>query len=62
MNAWCGQCCRTGPWSSRRTRLALALYVQGRSRALPTGHLAKIAGASVALLALAAALETFVNV
>ena len=51
-----------GPVELAAYALALALYLQGRRRALPTGHLATVAGASVALLALAAALETFVNV
>ena len=51
-----------GPVELAAYALALGLYVQGRSRALPAGHLARVAGASVALLALAATLETFVNV
>jgi hypothetical protein len=41
---------------------ALALYLQGRRRPLPIHHVAKVAAASFAMLALAAALETFVNV
>jgi len=51
-----------GPVELAAYTAALALYLQGRRRALPMGHLATVAGASVALLALAAALETFVNV
>ena len=51
-----------GPVELAAYALALALYLQGRSRALPVRHLAKGGAASVALLALAAALETFVNV
>ena len=51
-----------GPVELAAYALALALYLQGRRRALPAGHLAKVVAASVALLALAAALETFVNV
>ena len=51
-----------GPVELAAYTLALALYVQGRRRALPTAHLAKTIAASVALLALAAALETFVTV
>ena len=48
-----------GPIELAAYTLAIALYLHGRSRALPSGHLATVAGASVALLALAAALETF---
>jgi hypothetical protein len=51
-----------GPVELAAYALALALYRQGRKRILPAGHLAKVAAASVALLALAATLETFVNV
>ena len=51
-----------GPVELAAYALALALYLQGRRRALPASHLAKVVAASVALLALAAALETFVNV
>ena len=51
-----------GPVELAAYALALALYLQGRRRALPISHLAKVAAASFALLALAAALETFVNV
>jgi hypothetical protein len=51
-----------GPVELTAYALALALYLQGRRRALPVRHLAKVGAATVALLALAAALETFVNV
>ena len=51
-----------GPVELAAYALALALYLQGRRRALPAVHLARVVAVSVALLALAAALETFVNV
>ena len=51
-----------GPVELAAYALALALYLQGRRRPLPLSHLARVAAASVALLALAAGLETFVNV
>jgi hypothetical protein len=51
-----------GPVELAAYALALGLYLQGRRRALPARHLARVVAASVALLALAAALETFVNV
>jgi hypothetical protein len=51
-----------GPVELAAYALALALYLQGRRHALPVRHLAKVGAATVALLALAAALETFVNV
>ena len=51
-----------GPVELAAYALGLALYVQGRQRALPAAHLAEVMVASVALLALAAALETFVTV
>ena len=51
-----------GPVELAAYALALGLYVQGRRRALPAAHLAAVAATSVALLALAAALETFVSV
>ena len=51
-----------GPIELASYSLALALYLQGRHRGLAVSHVAKIAAVSVALLALAAALETFVNV
>jgi hypothetical protein len=51
-----------GPVELAAYSLALGLYLQGSRRALPAAHLIKLAGASVAVLALAAALETSVNV
>jgi hypothetical protein len=48
-----------GPVELAAYSLALGLYVRGRGRALPTGGIAIVACASVALLALAAALETW---
>lgn len=51
-----------GPVELAAYSLALAVYLHGRRRALPTAHLVKVAVASVALLALAALLETFANV
>jgi hypothetical protein len=51
-----------GPVELAAYSLALALYLQGRRRALPAAHLVGVAVASIALLAIAAALETFVNV
>jgi len=51
-----------GPVELAAYALALSIYLQGRRRALPAAHLAKVVAASVALLALAATLETFVNV
>ena len=51
-----------GPVELAAYSLALALYLQGRRRALPPSHLARVVAVSVALLALAAVLETFVNV
>ena len=51
-----------GPIEFAAYSLALGLYLQGRRRALPGAHVAKVAAISVGLLALAAALETFVTV
>jgi hypothetical protein len=51
-----------GPVELAAYALALALYVQGRRRALPAAHLATVVVASIGLLALAAVLETFVSV
>ena len=51
-----------GPIELAAYSLALGLYLEGRRRALPAAHVAKVAALSVALLALAAALETFVTV
>ena len=51
-----------GPIELAAYSLALGLYLEGRRRALPAAHVAKVAALSVGLLALAAALETFVTV
>ena len=51
-----------GPLELAAYGLALALYVQGRHRALPARHILAIAALSASLLAAAAVLETFVNV
>lgn len=51
-----------GPVELAAYALALALYLQGRRRALPRSHLARVVALSVALLAIAAGLETFVNI
>jgi Stage II sporulation protein M len=51
-----------GPIELAAYSLAPGLYLQGRRRALPGAHVAKVAALSVALLAFAAALETFVTV
>jgi hypothetical protein len=50
-----------GPVELAAYSLALGLYLRGRRRALPVARMAVVACASVALLALAAALETWVN-
>ena len=50
-----------GPVELAAYSLALALYLTGRRRALPAARMAMVACASVALLALAAALETWVS-
>ncbi|HTT31908.1 MAG TPA: hypothetical protein VMG37_26065, partial [Solirubrobacteraceae bacterium] len=50
-----------GPVELAAYSLALALYLIGRRRALPAARVAMVACASVALLALAAALETWVS-
>ena len=50
-----------GPAELAAYSLALGLYLTGRRRALPAAHMAGVACASVALLALAAALETWVS-
>lgn len=50
-----------GPVELSAYSLALGLYLRGRRRALPAAHMAVVACASAALLALAAALETWVN-
>ena len=51
-----------GPIELAAYSLALALYFQGRHRVLPARHILTVAVLSTALLAAAAALETFVNV
>ena len=51
-----------GPVELAAYSLALALYLQGRTRALPARHGLAVVVLSVATLALAAVLETFVNV
>jgi hypothetical protein len=51
-----------GPVELAAYALALALYLQGRHRRLPTRHASRVAALSVSALALAAVLETFVNV
>ena len=50
-----------GPLELAAYSLALALFRQGRTRALPARHLLTIVTLSVATLALAAVLETYVN-
>jgi hypothetical protein len=50
-----------GPAELAAYSLALALYRQGRTRALPTRHMLAVVALSVAMLALAAVLETYVN-
>jgi uncharacterized membrane protein SpoIIM required for sporulation len=51
-----------GPVELAAYSLALALYIQGRDRALPARHILTVVVLSTFLLAVAAALETFVNV
>ena len=51
-----------GPVELAAYSLALALYIQGRRRALPARHIFAVAALSTCLLAAAAVLETFVNV
>ncbi|HTX12174.1 MAG TPA: hypothetical protein VME22_26395 [Solirubrobacteraceae bacterium] len=51
-----------GPIELAAYALALAVYIQGRHRPLPTSHALAIPAMSMSLLALAALLETFVNV
>jgi hypothetical protein len=51
-----------GPVELAAYSLALALYLRGRRRTLPAARIAVVACASVALLSLAAALETWVSV
>jgi hypothetical protein len=51
-----------GPVELAADALAVALYIQGRDKPLPASHALAIAVMSIFLLALAALLETFVNV
>jgi hypothetical protein len=51
-----------GPVELAAYALVLALYIQDRNTPLPMSHLLAIAAMSISLLALAAVLETFVNV
>jgi len=51
-----------GPVELAAYALALALYVHGRDRPLPVRHALAVVAMSISLLALAALLETFVNV
>ena len=50
-----------GPFELAAYSLALALYLQDRRHNQPAAHVAKVAIACVALLAIAAVLETWVN-
>ena len=50
-----------GPVELAAYSLVLALYRQGRTRALPGRHVVHVVALSVATLALAAVLETYVN-
>jgi len=51
-----------GPVELGAYALALALYSQGRNQPLPRQHALTVIASSISLLALAAVLETFVNV
>jgi hypothetical protein len=51
-----------GPVELAAYSLALALYIEGRRRALPGRHVLAVAALSTSLLAAAAVLETFVNI
>jgi ABC-type arginine transport system permease subunit len=51
-----------GPVELAAYSLGLALYLQGRRRALPARHVLAVSALSTSLLAAAAVLETFVNV
>jgi hypothetical protein len=51
-----------GPVELVAYSLALVLYLQGRNRPLPIRHVLAMAALSMSALALAALLETFVNV
>ena len=50
-----------GPVELAAYSLALALYLQGRREPLPSRHGRDVGALSIAALALAAVLETFVN-
>jgi hypothetical protein len=50
-----------GPVELAAYSLALALYLQGRDRPLPIRHVLAVVALSISVLALAALLETFVN-
>jgi hypothetical protein len=50
-----------GPFELAAYSLALAPYLQGRRRSLPLRLLLPVAALSIAALALAAVLETYVN-
>jgi uncharacterized membrane protein SpoIIM required for sporulation len=51
-----------GPFELVAYSLALALYLQGRDRPLPARQILGIAATAILMLAIAAVLETFVNV
>jgi hypothetical protein len=51
-----------GPLELAAYSLELALYHQGRTRALPGRHVLRVVALSVVTLALAAVLETYVNI
>ena len=51
-----------GPFELAAYALAIALYLQGRHQPLRARHAFTVTGVSIAILALAAALEAFVNV
>jgi hypothetical protein len=51
-----------GPFELAAYSLASALYLQGRRRSLPPRLVLRVAALSIAVLAFAAALETYVNV
>ena len=51
-----------GPFELAAYSLSLALYLQGRRRPLAVQHVLYVAALSVAVLAVAAVLETYVNV
>jgi hypothetical protein len=51
-----------GPFELAAYSLALALYLQGRDKPLPARQILGIAATAILMLAIAAVLETFVNV